>query len=97
MSGHRAQEGQGRQALNALFVNVTSSRVDVTDRNVVIATVPRDSSARVHNVSGSRSPRSRAGTFATFVGLTDPAGKPLRNGFADPRTCARRSSACSPT
>ena len=29
-------------ALNALFVNVTSSRVDITDRNVVIASVSRD-------------------------------------------------------
>ena len=28
-------------ALNALFVNVTSTRVDVTDRNVVLASVPR--------------------------------------------------------
>ena len=25
-----------------------------------------------------------AGTFATFVGLTDAAGKPVRSGFADP-------------
>src|SRR5690349_19723993 len=33
---------EGRQApLNALFVNVTSQRVDITDRNVVIASVPR--------------------------------------------------------
>src|SRR6201995_3045874 len=29
-------------ALNALFVVVSSKRVDVTDRNVVIASVPRD-------------------------------------------------------
>ena len=28
-------------ALNALFVNVTSTRVDITDRNVVVASVPR--------------------------------------------------------
>ena len=33
---------QGKDAaLDGLFVNVTSSRVDVTDRNVVIVSVPR--------------------------------------------------------
>ena len=32
----------GKQAaLNALFVNVNSDRVDITDRNVVVASVPR--------------------------------------------------------
>ena len=37
------------------------------------------------DVSASRSPRSEAGTFATFVGLTDPTtGKEQRTGFADP-------------
>ena len=34
---------EGRQApLNALFVNVTDKRVDITDRNVVIASGPRE-------------------------------------------------------
>ncbi|OBK76630.1 arabinosyltransferase domain-containing protein [Mycobacterium sp. 1274761.0] len=75
-------------ALEALFVNVTPQRVDITDRNVVIASVPR---ARVAG-GGTSLGCSRieitstdAGTFATFVGLTDPTtGKELRSGFADP-------------
>ena len=74
----------GKQAaLNSLFVNVTGQRVDITDRNVVIASVPRS------RVTGPGCERieitsSDAGTFATFVGLTDDTGKPLRSGFADP-------------
>ena len=68
-------------ALNALFVNVTASRVDVTDRNVVVASVPRAKAAgcsRIDIIS------DEAGTFATFVGLPGPDGKDLRTGFADP-------------
>ena len=70
-------------ALNALFVVASSQRVDVTDRNVVIASVPRDQAVspqcqRIEITS------TRAGTFATVIGLTDPAGKPVRGGFADP-------------
>ncbi|MDX1889586.1 arabinosyltransferase domain-containing protein [Mycolicibacterium sp. 050158] len=68
-------------ALNALFVNVTASRVDVTDRNVVVASVPRTKAAgcsRIDIVSDEK------GTFATFVGLTGPDGKELRSGFPDP-------------
>ncbi len=74
----------GKQAtLNGLFVNVNTSRVDVTDRNVVVASVPRAQVVsplcqRIDIVS------SEAGTFATFVGLTDSKGQPLRSGFADP-------------
>jgi arabinosyltransferase B len=74
----------GKQAtLNALLVNVTSQRVDITDRNVVVASVPR---ARVVSPQCQRIEitSSEAGTFATFVGLTDPSGSPLRSGFADP-------------
>lgn len=71
-------------ALNSLFVNVTAQRVDITDRNVVVASVPR---------TQVQSPECRrieitsttSGTFATFAGLKDPAtGKELRSGFADP-------------
>ncbi|BBX99140.1 arabinosyltransferase EmbB [Mycobacterium lacus] len=75
---------QGKDAnLNALFVVVSTRRVDVTDRNVVILSVPREQVAspqcqRIEITS------TRAGTFATFVGLTDPSGKPLRSGFPDP-------------
>ncbi|ORX19993.1 arabinosyltransferase [Mycobacterium xenopi] len=70
-------------ALQALFVNVTRDRVDVTDRNVVIASVPRAQvvSPRCQRIEITS---SHAGTFATFVGLTDPAGRPLRSGFNDP-------------
>src|SRR6201984_2566253 len=56
-------------ALNALFVVTHGQRVDVTDRNVVIASVPRDQAMSVQcqhiDISSTR-----AGTFATFVGLT---------------------------
>jgi arabinosyltransferase B len=76
---------EGKQAaLNALFVNVNSQRVDITDRNVVVASVPR---ARVTSPQCQRIEitSSQAGTFATFVGLTDPTtGKEQRTGFADP-------------
>ena len=83
-----APKGGKQAALNALFVNVTSQRVDITDRNVVVASVQR---ARV--VGGGGTPgcsrieitSTDAGTFATFVGLTDPTtGKEQRTGFADP-------------
>ncbi|MBY0441098.1 MAG: arabinosyltransferase domain-containing protein [Mycobacteriaceae bacterium] len=75
---------QGKQAaLNALLITVTNQRVDVTDRNVVIASVPRAqvSSPQCRQIEISS---SHAGTFATFVGLTDPLSKPLRSGFPDP-------------
>jgi arabinosyltransferase B len=75
----------GKQAaLNALFVNVNRQRVDITDRNVVVASVARERVAapgcqRIEITS------SDAGTFATFVGLTDPTtGKEQRTGFPDP-------------
>ncbi|OBF15403.1 arabinosyltransferase [Mycobacterium kubicae] len=75
---------QGKDAnLNALFVVVSSQRVDVTDRNVVILSVPRDQVAspqceRIEVTS------THAGTYATFVGLKDPRGAPVRSGFPDP-------------
>jgi arabinosyltransferase B len=75
---------EGKQApLNGLFANVTASRVDITDRNVVVASVPRE---RVISAGCQRIEitSSEAGTFATFVGLTDTNGQPLRSGFADP-------------
>jgi arabinosyltransferase B len=75
----------GKQAaLQSLFVNVNSQRVDITDRNVVVASVPRErvvapGCQRIEITS------SEAGTFATFVGLTDPTtGSEQRTGFADP-------------
>lgn len=75
---------QGKNAsLNGLFVTVTASRVDVTDRNVVIASVPRAQIAGPH-CRRLEVTSSHAGTFATFEGLTDPSGRALRTGFADP-------------
>ena len=79
-----APEDGKQAALNAMLVNVTATRVDVIVRNVVVASVPR---ARVVSPQCQRIEitSSEAGTFATFVGLTDPtSGKELRSGFADP-------------
>ena len=67
-AGHGARKSGKDAALNALFVNVTSQRVDVTDRNVVIASVPR---ARV-GFAGLSAHRDhlvdRGGTFARSSG-----------------------------
>ncbi|HTY27135.1 MAG TPA: arabinosyltransferase domain-containing protein, partial [Mycobacterium sp.] len=71
-------------ALNSLFVNVTDQRVDITDRNVVIASVAR---SKVQSAACQRIEISSttAGTYATFVGLTDPStGREQRSGFPDP-------------
>ncbi|CDO85942.1 arabinosyltransferase domain-containing protein [Mycobacterium triplex] len=70
-------------ALNALFVVVNAKRVDVTDRNVVIASASREQ-VESEQCQRIEITSTRAGTFATFVGLTDPAGKPLGGGFNDP-------------
>jgi arabinosyltransferase B len=75
---------QGKDAnLNALFVVVGKQRVDVTDRNVVILSVPRDQveSPQCERIDITS---TLAGTFATFVGLKGPSGGPLRSGFPDP-------------
>ncbi len=74
----------GKQAaLQGLFVTVTTQRVDVTDRNVVVASVPR---TRVASPDCERIEitSSEAGTFATFVGLTKADGSPQYTGFPDP-------------
>jgi len=86
-------------ALNSLFLTVNSKRVDITDRNVVVASVPRAQVAspaceRIEITSTSD------GTFAGFIGLppdTESAGATdedgdsaqsgydyLRSGFKDP-------------
>jgi arabinosyltransferase B len=75
---------QGKDAnLQALFVVVGKQRVDVTDRNVVILSVPRDQveSPQCERIDITS---TQAGTYATFVGLKDPSGHPLRSGFPDP-------------
>lgn len=75
----------GKQAaLNGLLVNVSSSRVDITDRNVVIASVPRLKAVGNPGCSRIEIISDKNGTFATFVGLTGTDGKELRTGFADP-------------
>lgn len=79
---------QGKDAnLQALFVVVSKQRVDVTDRNVVILSVPRDLVVGGANGPGCSNidiTSTHAGTFAHFVGLNDPRGAPLRSGFPDP-------------
>lgn len=82
-------------ALNALFVVVNAKRVDVTDRNVVIASASREQVER-GQCQRVEITSTRAGTFATFVGLTDPPVSRSAVASTTP-TCARRSSACSPT
>ena len=80
---------EGRDAaLNAMLVNVTTTRVDVIVRNVVIASVSRD---RVAGGAGGAPGCSSIditstldGTFADFVGLKKPDGSPTRSGYADP-------------
>ncbi|MDT5251325.1 MAG: arabinosyltransferase, partial [Mycobacterium sp.] len=74
-------------ALNALFVVASSKRVDVTDRNVVIASVPREQAIGGPDAPGCSSieiTSTHAGTFATFVGRNDSSGRPVRGGFPDP-------------
>ena len=76
---------QGKQAaLNALFVNVTDKRIDITDRNVVIASVDRAKAVGNPGCSRIEITSDINGTFATFVGLTGKDGKPQHTGFADP-------------
>lgn len=81
-------------ALNSLFVTVNKERVDVTDRNVVIASVPRSQMGACRRIEISS---SEAGTFASFIGLPPSAQTSeqdrdsaqagytdLRSGFKDP-------------
>jgi arabinosyltransferase B len=75
---------KGKDAnLDALFVVVTKQRVDVTDRNVVILSVPREQvvSAQCQHIDITS---TLAGTYATFVGLKDAGGAELRSGYPDP-------------
>ncbi len=87
-------------ALNSLLVTVNAQRVDITDRNVVIASVPRSQvvSAECQRIEISS---TESGTFAGFIGLPPSADYAeldaeqkeespqtgydyLRSGFADP-------------
>ncbi|WP_293001202.1 arabinosyltransferase domain-containing protein [Mycobacterium sp.] len=79
---------KGKDAnLQALFVVVGKQRVDVTDRNVVILSVPREQVVGTAGAPGCSRidvTSTTAGTYATFVGLKDPGGKELRSGYPDP-------------
>ncbi|OHV03801.1 arabinosyltransferase domain-containing protein [Mycobacterium talmoniae] len=55
-------------ALQGLFVTVTKDRVDITDRNVVVASVPR-AAVESRDCQRIEIGSSHAGTFARFVGL----------------------------
>ncbi len=70
-------------ALFGLFVVANGQHVDITDRNVVILSAPRDKAASPQ-CQQIEITSTTAGTYATFAGLTDAAGKPLSAGFADP-------------
>ena len=83
-------------ALNSLFVTVNALRVDITDRNVVVASVPR-TQAVSPDCQRIEISSSDAGTFASFVGLPPTSTAPdqdedsaqtgyqyLRSGFKDP-------------
>ena len=73
---------QGRDAaLNAMLVTVNESRIDVIVRNVVVASVDRD---RMTGCSNLDITSTLDGTYAEFVGLTQPDGSPQRTGFDDP-------------
>ena len=75
---------KGKDAnLQALFIVVNKQRVDVTDRNVVILSVPRDQveSPQCQHIDVTS---TLAGTYATFVGLKDPGGAELRSGYPRP-------------
>lgn len=70
----------GKEApLQGLFVTVTDDRLDVTDRNVVVASVPRErvesDDCRHIEISSSH-----AGTFASLIGLPEYDD----NGWPDP-------------
>lgn len=69
-------------ALNGLFITVTEKRVDVTDRNVVLATAPRATVEGTDSVPGCSMievTSSHAGTFATIGGVTEKYGWPDPN------------------
>ncbi len=93
---------EGKQAaLNALFVNVSSRRVDVTDRNVVIASVPREQGGlrrlrahRDHLVRGGHVRARSSGSTGADGGQSAATGndKPSCAPASPIRTCGPRSS-----
>lgn len=79
-------------ALNSLFVTVTAQRVDITDRNVVIASVPRTEVAGTPGCERIEITATESGTYATFVGLppstaaTEQDEDSAQSGYADLRS-----------
>ncbi|MEV0947147.1 arabinosyltransferase domain-containing protein [Rhodococcus sp. NPDC049939] len=63
-------------AMNAMFVRATANSVDVIDRNVVVATAPRDQVQSV-GCSEIRITSNIDETTAEFAGLTTPSGNPV--------------------
>ena len=109
--GHGAEERQAGGAATSLFVNVNSQRVDITDRNVVVASVPqgashcsRMSAHRDHLVGGRhlrhvrRPHRSddRQGT-ADRVRRPEPAALDRRRLHRPDRARAAGADRCRPT
>jgi arabinosyltransferase B len=94
LMGLAPQEGKDA-SLNSLFVTVNAQRVDVTDRNVVVASVPR-SKVMAPGCQRIEITSSDKGTFASFVGVppvttegqdeapSQTGYENLRSGFADP-------------
>ena len=80
-------------ALNSLFVTVTAQRVDITDRNVVIASISRTQLSDCQRIEITS---TEAGTFATFVGLPPRPATQTCAAVSKIPTCARPSSGCSP-
>lgn len=95
-------------SLASMFVTVDTERVNVTDRNVVVASVPR-SKVEAPGCQRIEITSSEDGTFAQFIGLppaTDGTEEDedspqtgysdLRSGFKDPNLRPGWSG-CSPT
>lgn len=67
---------QGENApLSAMFVRVSDASVDVLDRNVVVATAPREDMNRCQTIALTSDVHR---TGAEFVGLTDASGEPVK-------------------
>lgn len=60
-------------SLNSMFVTVDAQRVNITDRNVVVASVPR-AQVQAEGCQRIEITSTEAGTFASFIGVPpDPA------------------------
>ena len=94
-------------SLNSLFVTVSAQRVDITDRNVVVASVPR-AQVQAPGCQRIEITSTDQGTFASFIGVPpdkaadpedqDSPQKDTTTGAAGSPipTCGPASSGCSP-